>query len=99
MHKLKTSLIHPDDVLEDSVDIFISYESDDPITLGKYKKLWEKLLGIQYNSHYFLHSNGEYISNDDIIMSHHELLNSPYEVFLTNYEKYNTELSILKRAI
>ncbi len=51
------------------VDIYVSYESSEPISLRRYKEIWGNVMGIEYNKEYALFRNGERISNDDALIS------------------------------
>ena len=63
------------------------YESSEPISLGRYKQMWEYIIGAKYKTHYELHKNGKRIENDETIMLENQL--NEYEVYL------NRELQVV----
>ena len=54
---------------ESQIDIYLTYESSEPISLKRYKQIWEHLIGAKYDTHYVLHKNGEALLNDEFILS------------------------------
>lgn len=47
----------------------MNYESSEPITLRKFKEVWENLVGLKYKFHYSLNLNGNQLENDEFVIS------------------------------
>jgi hypothetical protein len=53
---------------EEPVDIHCSIESDLPITLKRYKDIWEKFMGLKYGKDYELKLSGKKMTDDEAII-------------------------------
>jgi ribosomal protein L25 (general stress protein Ctc) len=44
---------------ESPIDIYVQYESSDPISLKRIDKVWKNLMGVEYKNHWVMNKNGQ----------------------------------------
>lgn len=65
---------------EQQINIYVTYESSEPVSFRRFKEIWEDVLGLKHRYHYDLHKNGVDIVDDDVVIS--ENIYNDYEVTL-----------------
>ncbi len=62
------------------MDIYVSYESSEPINFKRFKEIWEDVMALKHKQHYEFFKNGVDIVDDDLVIS--ENIFNDYEVSL-----------------
>jgi hypothetical protein len=63
---------------EQQINIYVNYESSEPVSFKRFKEIWEDVLGVKHKQHYDLYKNGVAIVDDDVEIS--ENIYNDYEV-------------------
>jgi hypothetical protein len=63
---------------EQQINIYVTYESSEPVSFKRFKEIWEDVLGVKHKQHYDLYKNGVAIVDDDVEIS--ENIYNDYEV-------------------
>lgn len=63
---------------EQQINIYVTYESSEPVSFKRFKEIWEDVLGVKHKQHYDLFKNGVAIVDDDVEIS--ENIYNDYEV-------------------
>ncbi len=63
---------------EQQINIYVTYESSEPVSFKRFKEIWEDVLGLKHKQHYDLYKNGVGIVEDDVVIS--ENIYNDYEV-------------------
>lgn len=63
---------------EQQINIYVTYESSEPVSFKRFKEIWEDVMGVKHKQHYDLYKNGVDIVDDDMVIS--ENIYNDYEV-------------------